>query len=102
MSLNLFDSRPRQDPRRVEEIKEWATEVFRLPADASVFVTELRCMEPGCPPLETVIAILHESGRPHQHKIHKAIADVTFADVLQLARRIVIDNQDSRNREDPS
>ena len=57
MTLELFGQR-RPDPRAVADVKRWAAEVFRLPESASVLVTELRCGEPGCPPLETVIAIL--------------------------------------------
>jgi hypothetical protein len=86
MNFDLFGSRPKTDPKRIAEVKEWATEVFRLGSDASVMVTELRCTEPGCPPLETVIAILDRPGQPRQYKIHKAIADLTFADVLGVAK----------------
>ena len=85
MNLDLFGSRPKNDPGKIAAIREWAAEVFRLPPEASVMVAELRCTEPGCPPLETVIAILDQPGQPRQFKIHKAIADVTFADVLQIA-----------------
>jgi hypothetical protein len=98
--MNLFGSRPRHHPGRIAEIKEWAAEVFRLPAETSVLVTELHCTEAGCPPLETVIAVLDEPGRPRQYKIHKAIADVSFADVLHLANRIVA--EDCPETENPS
>lgn len=47
-------------------------------------VTELRCSEPGCPLLETVIAILSESGN-RQYKLHKPIAEVGEDDVRDLA-----------------
>ncbi|MEM7094264.1 MAG: hypothetical protein AAF567_14775 [Actinomycetota bacterium] len=46
-----------------------------------MLVTELECSEPGCPPIETVIALLRE-GEQVQHKIHKPIAEVSEADVL--------------------
>ena len=46
-------------------------------------VTELACSEPGCPPVETVIALL-APGRQDQVKIHKGLADVTSADVEAL------------------
>src|ERR1700737_2972395 len=78
VNFDLFGSRPRTDPKRISEVKEWAFEAFRLPADVSAMVPELRCTEPGCPPLETVIAILDKPGKPRQYKIHKAIADLTF------------------------
>ena len=86
MNFDLFGSRPKTDPKRIAEVKEWVAEVFRLRGDVCVMVTELRCTEPGCPPLETVIAILDQPGHPRQFKIHKAIAEVTFADVLQVAK----------------
>jgi hypothetical protein len=85
MNFDLFGSRLGTDPKRAAEVKEWAVEIFRLDADASVMVTELRCAEPGCPPLETIIAILDQPGQPRQFKIHKAIAE-GFADVLELAK----------------
>jgi hypothetical protein len=86
MNSDLFGSSRKADPKRIVEVKEWVAEVLRLGADVSVLVTELRCTEPGCPPLETVIAILDRPGQPRQFKIHKAVADVTFADVFQAAR----------------
>ncbi len=46
----------------------------------TVMVTELRCTEPGCPALETVIAILDTPGQPRQHKLQKPLADVTISD----------------------
>lgn len=86
MNIDPFGARSRTDPQRIAEIKAWAAEVFRLGANTSVMVTELRCTEPGCPPLETVIAILDAPGQPRQITIHKAVCEVTFADVLAAAK----------------
>jgi hypothetical protein len=81
----FFGSRPRLDPERVADIKGWVQDEFRPGPAATVMVTELRCTEPGCPPLETVIVILDGPGCPRQFKLHKAHADVTRADVARLA-----------------
>jgi hypothetical protein len=83
--VDFLKPRPAGDPERVAAIKTWVAEAFHLPNGATVMVTELRCHEPGCPPLETVIAILNEADRTRQHKLHKAIADVTRGDVHGLA-----------------
>ncbi len=88
MNFNLFAPRPATDPKQLTAIKAWAAEVFHVGEDVALMVAELRCAEPGCPPLETVIALLGTPGQPRQFKIHKAIADVTYADVLQLAQGI--------------
>jgi hypothetical protein len=69
---------------RVRSIKEWARDLLRLSEDATLMVTELHCSEPGCPPLETVIAVL-STGETTQLKIHKPIEDVTRADIEQQA-----------------
>jgi hypothetical protein len=87
MTLDLFGSSRQADPKRVAEVKEWVAEVFRLGADVSVLVTELRCTEPGCPPLETVVAILNWPGQPRQYKIHKPLTEVTRQDVTRLGPR---------------
>ena len=85
MSLDLFGSRPKHDPQRIAAIKQWAAEIFQLSGEVPILVTELRCTEPGCPPLETVIAVMDVPGKPRQFKIHKSIAEITVADVQKLA-----------------
>lgn len=82
---NPFGARTKADPGRVSEIKRWASRAFGLGEEVSVMVTELRCTEPGCLPLETVIALLGVSGPTRQYKLHKAVAEVTEADVKALA-----------------
>jgi hypothetical protein len=82
---NLFQPRSPGDPQHVAAIKRWAADAFQLTEDTTVMVTELRCTEPGCPPLETVIAFLHPQADTRQIKIHKALCDVTRDDVLTIA-----------------
>jgi hypothetical protein len=82
---DLFGSRPKADPARIDQIRGWMLELCGLAPDTPVLVTELRCTEPGCPPIETVIAILDRPGEPRQHKIHKPLAEITRADVRALA-----------------
>ncbi len=86
MSGDLFStSTKRRDPGHAIEIKRWARVAFALGEDDLVMVTELRCTEPGCPPLETVIALLTAGDSTRQHKIHKPMADVSEEDVRALA-----------------
>ena len=48
-------------------------------------VTELECCEPGCPPIETVIALLKGPGNTQQYKIHKTADEIGLFDVENLA-----------------
>ncbi|MFO0954303.1 MAG: hypothetical protein U0835_24730 [Isosphaeraceae bacterium] len=85
MTPGLFEAAPRPDPAHVARIKGWVAEALRLPEGAAVMVTQLQCREPGCPPLETVIAILDGSATNRKKTLHKAAADVSREDVDRLA-----------------
>ena len=76
----------RGDAAAVGRVRLWAE--AGLPADgaAIVMVTELACHEPGCPPVETVIAVLGGPG-PRTWKIPRAAADLTAADVAAALAR---------------
>ncbi|HEY7063457.1 MAG TPA: hypothetical protein VII06_18405 [Chloroflexota bacterium] len=82
---DLFGTRSRPGPARIEQVRAWVIEAPGLATDTPVLVTELRCTEPGCPPLETVIAILDRPGAPRQHKLYKPLTEITQADVRGLA-----------------
>jgi len=45
-------------------------------------VTELACLEPGCPPIETAIVIMGKI--PKTYKIDKEMKDVNLEDVRQV------------------
>lgn len=74
---------------KIRAIKEWARQALRMTEDATVMVTELRCTEPGCPPLETVVAVLRSPGDSAQFKIHKAMEEVVYEDIEEGAARML-------------
>jgi hypothetical protein len=79
--MSLFTQRGRPDPEQVERVKGWARAAWNLPEDVTVMVTELECREPGCPPLETVVAVLRGPGETSQVKIHKPVGQVVEDDL---------------------
>jgi hypothetical protein len=85
MKSDLFGQRMRSDPAQTERVRGWVTAALHLGPDTPMLITELRCSEPGCPPVETVIAVLDQPGQPRQFKIHKPLAEVSEADVDALA-----------------
>ncbi|TKB95403.1 MAG: hypothetical protein E8D41_01245 [Nitrospira sp.] len=86
--MNLFGGRRSIDPEQSDRIKSWARETWALSGEATVMVTELECREPGCPPIETVIALLEGPGKTRQYKIHKSAAEISRPDVEGLANEI--------------
>lgn len=82
--FNLFDQPQKRDPVQLTQVKQWVTARFAVPDDATVMVTELRCTEPGCPPLETVIAVLAADGTRQQWKLHHAANAITEAEIVAL------------------
>lgn len=73
-------SRPAVDPVQSAAVKDWTRAVLGLDQETGVLVQQLACIEPGCPPVETVIAVLHEAGTVSR-TIHRPLADVREADV---------------------
>ena len=80
---NLFD-RTRPEGASVRRIKELISEGFGLPEITTLAVAELRCHEPGCPPIETVITARHADGPAQDWRIAKPIKDITSKDVESL------------------
>jgi hypothetical protein len=75
-------------PRGTEQLSELKQSVRRLldlDDDTTVMVSQLACSEPGCPPLETVIAVLPMDGSPRRWALHRSVDQVTEDD-LQTGR----------------
>jgi len=82
--IDLDDDTPRSAPAAMAALKRWVREALALGDDDTVMVTELTCREPGCPPLETVVAVLRGPGRTWQFKVHTPVAALTDADRARL------------------
>jgi nitrate reductase delta subunit len=73
----------RKGPERlrvIDRVAEWTRERFELPKEATVFVSEIACPLPGCPPLETVVAFWIAEQR-YQFKLFKPVAEVVVDDL---------------------
>jgi hypothetical protein len=85
MSADLLGPKPKIDPDALARIRGWAHTLWALAGDASVVVSELRCSEPGCPPVETVVLVARQAGETFQIKLAMPAADVTFTDLQGAA-----------------
>lgn len=83
-------------------IKGWVSSALRLSEDHTLLVTELKCTEPDCPPIETVVAVLGPGGQQHQAKVHLAINEITREEALKLALDLqrLMAGEKRDNRED--
>jgi hypothetical protein len=97
MIVNLDGNWQGSDPERTSEIKRWVTEVLRLDHDTSVMVTELRCTEPGCPPFETVVALLYPDQSPWQFKLHKPVDEIDYKDIQAIAEASNVDKSPEKS-----
>ena len=73
----------RKSPERlhiIERVTQWTRERFKLPKEAPVFVSEIACPLPGCPPLETVVAFWIAE-RCYQFKLFKPVGEVLIDDL---------------------
>ncbi|SBW22555.1 hypothetical protein [Protofrankia symbiont of Coriaria ruscifolia] len=54
---------PATPPAVAERLRGWIRDALGLDGEVTVLVTQLACTEPGCPPVETVLAALPQAGR---------------------------------------
>ena len=84
--MNLFSGNKNNvNPEKLSQVKAWVYQSFRLSPDIPISISQLNCNEPGCPDIETAIAIM---GNPTQLlKVHKAINEIEADDITQLFRK---------------
>jgi hypothetical protein len=81
--MNLFSQdKPKADPKQIQQIKSWVYRILEVDSRIPISISQLACKKPGCPPIETVIAIM--STPVQQYKIHKAANDIDEIDICNL------------------
>jgi hypothetical protein len=66
--------------RALERVREWTRERFSLADEATILVSEIACVLPGCPPRETVVAFW-TNGKRYHFKLFKPAAEVVYDDL---------------------
>lgn len=69
---------------QLRELKETVRALLGLDDDTAVMVRQLTCTEPGCPPVETVIAALPMDGEARRWTLHRPVDEIT-EDALRAA-----------------
>ena len=88
--MNLISRHPSPSRRANHaNLKRWTHELLRLDDVAALTINEVRCPEPGCPDLETVIGISCAPGRWRRLRVPRPVADVTRED-LRIAAQDVL------------
>jgi hypothetical protein len=82
--MNLFAQKSKSN--NSSNIKDWTRKLLKLNDQAIVMVSELQCHEEGCPPIETVIAVMETGNEKQMFKIHKAIDELTQNEVEEVIK----------------
>lgn len=82
--MNLFSQgKPKADPEKIRDIKSWVYRILEIDSGIPISISQLACKKPGCPPMETVIAVM--STPAQQYKIHKTVNDIDETDICGLS-----------------
>jgi hypothetical protein len=76
-----FRKKTSEDRQALRRVKDFTRAHFRLAEDDTIFVTEVACALPGCPPLETLIAFWTAGNKRHHYKVFKPLIEVTEDDL---------------------
>ena len=80
-------SKPKTNLDMVRKIKGTLEKALSLPDSATISITELACLEEGCPPVETIVVLLQAGSNPLQHKFHKSAGEFKAADLVEVSVR---------------
>ena len=69
---------------RLQKIKQLLSKILDLPEASMITVNQLSCYEEGCPPVETVVALLQPGLTALQHKIHKPVDQLQVNDLVKI------------------
>ncbi len=83
--MNLFSKSTisKANSDQIQKLKSWTYQALNLDENIPISINQLKCHEPDCPPVETVIVLM--SSPPQQYKIHKPISKITQLDIKQLS-----------------
>ncbi|MGV2828173.1 hypothetical protein [Myxosarcina sp. GI1(2024)] len=83
--MNLFTkSAYKTDAHTLKQIKAWIYHKLEIDTQIAISINQLQCHEPGCPPLETFIAVM--TSPSEQYKIHKPLSQIAEADIITLKK----------------
>ena len=68
---------------RAGEVKAWVAKHLDLSEEDLVTVAELACIEPDCPPVETVVTVHGADGARRSWHIHQPLAEIDEAIVVR-------------------
>lgn len=75
--------RPHRSPH-LSGLKESVRRLLDLDDDTAVMISQLACTEPGCPPIETVVAVLPLDAPARRWTLHRPVEQVTPDDLSTL------------------
>ncbi len=79
--IDLFPQKPTVTTEKLQQIKDWLYEILQIDRHTIISISQLQCTDPNCPPIQTAIAIMTSHHRVI--RIHKALPDIAYADVVQ-------------------
>ncbi|MER5668945.1 hypothetical protein [Streptomyces mirabilis] len=65
----------------LRELRDAVRALLGLDKDTAVIVRQLTCSEPGCPQLETVVAVVPMDGEVHRWTLHRPADQITENDL---------------------
>ena len=79
--IDVFGRLTANDPAVVGRLKDWVRARLALDDAIPIVVAELRCSDPECPDVETVVAVLDVPGAPRKYRLFKPVAELTTTDL---------------------
>ena len=80
------------DADAVRQVKAWVRDAGRFDESATMLVSELHCHEPGCPDVETIVAVMRPGHPRLQIRFDVPISDLT-SKIVESRVRLELDRK---------
>ena len=77
-------NRKTQNVEKIRNLKQLISKKYKLPENTIISIAELSCLEPDCPPIETVITARNDGGSMKNWRVAKSIEEIEESDINNL------------------
>ena len=77
-------NRKTQNVEKIRNLKQLISKKYKLSENTIISIAELSCLEPDCPPIETVITARNDDGTMNNWRVAKSIEEIEESDINNL------------------
>lgn len=84
--MKFTNPRDPENKEMTKTIKRWIMVHGKYPEETAIWVSEVNCVDPGCPDMETVMLVMPGKDEKHSFRVRKPMVFVREADIIKALK----------------